>query len=51
MKNERILAHSMAKKLSIEDLKGVSAAGTTHATSIATYAPSSVDVEVDVNTD
>ena len=52
MNNERILAHKMAKKLNVNDLEGVSAAGTTTATTKATYGNGSgYDVEADLIVD
>ena len=51
MNNERILAHSMSKKLSIKDLKDVSAAGTSTVTGHGTYGPSGADGDADVTVD
>ena len=52
MKNERILSHKMSKKLTVEELEGVSASGTSVATGTATYSRSGgADVNADVNID
>jgi hypothetical protein len=51
MNNERILAHSMSKKLSIDEIKDVSAAGTMVETLYPTNKPSGSDLETDVEID
>jgi hypothetical protein len=51
MNNERILAHGMSKKLNIEDLKDVSAAGTTTATGHVTFRDMGTDGDADVTVD
>lgn len=51
MKNERILSHTMSKKLSVKELENVSAAGTSVATAHATYGPAGADVDADITVD
>jgi hypothetical protein len=51
MNNERILAHNMAKKLSIDEIKDVSAAGTSVTTAHPTHNPSGTDMDMDVLVD
>lgn len=52
MKNERILPFAMATKLTEEDLKDVSASGTSVGTSHVTYASNGgTDADVDINID
>jgi len=51
MNNERILAHSMAKKLTADDIKDVSAAGTSTATGHVTFRNCGADGDVDVAVD
>jgi hypothetical protein len=51
MKNERILAHRMSKKLNIAELDEVSAAGTSRGTLQATYGRGGADVEADLEID
>lgn len=51
MSNERILSHNLSRKLSVEELESVSAAGTSVATAHGTYGPSGADVDADINID
>jgi len=51
MNNERILSHKLSKKLSVDELENVSAAGTSVATAHGTYGPSGTDVDADINID
>lgn len=52
MKNERILSHKMSKKLTADEIEGVSASGTSVATATATYSRSGGgDINADVNID
>lgn len=52
MKKERILSHIKSKKLNLDEIADVSAAGTSVATANGTYTPQTgVDVNADVNID
>jgi hypothetical protein len=51
MRKERILPFAMATKLTEEDLKDVSASGTSVGTGHATFQHGSTDVDLDVEID
>ena len=51
MSNERILSHKMSKKLEMDDIKDVSAAGTCVATGELTYGSAGKDGGADVTCD
>lgn len=52
MNNERILSHQFSKKLSIEEIENISAAGTSVATANVTYSTGGgTDVNADANVD
>lgn len=52
MKNERILSHNMSRKLTLDEINGISAAGTSVATANATYnSHTGTDANADVNID
>lgn len=52
MSKERILPYQLSRKLTVEELEGISASGTSVATANATYSPhGGTDVNADLNID